>query len=81
MYTSSTPPPPPLGGPEAKTRGGIIVVCAHIQYIYSIYRKNVDLTKVGAQIVSGVVRNARKWVSVGVIKGVTILHSVDVVRQ
>ena len=39
-------------------------------YIYSIhvYRENLDLTKVGAQIVSGVVQNARKWVSGGEIK-------------
>ena len=29
---------------------------------------DVDLPKVGAQIVSGVVQNARKWVSGGVIK-------------
>ena len=34
----------------------------------SIHRKNLDLTKVGAQIVSGVVRNARKWVLGGLIK-------------
>ena len=46
----------------------IIVIRAYIQYKYSIHRKNLDLTKVGAQIVSGVVRNARKWVSGGVIK-------------
>ena len=57
-------------GPEAKTRGGIIAIRTYIQYIYiySIHRKNLDLTKVGAQIVSGVVQNARKWVSGGVIK-------------
>ena len=60
---------PPQGfGPKAKTRGGIIVVRMYIQYIYSIHRKNLDLTKVGAQIVSGVVQNAHKWVSGGVIK-------------
>ena len=28
--------------------------------VYSVHRKNLDLTKVGAQIVSGVVQNARK---------------------
>ena len=55
-------------GPEAKSRGGIIVVRTYIQYIHSIHRKNLDLTKVSAQIVSGVVKNAHKWVSVGVIK-------------
>ncbi len=37
--------------------GGIIVIRAYIQYIYSIYRKNLDLTKMGTQIVSGVVQN------------------------
>ena len=30
--------------------------------------QNLDLPKVGVQIVSGVVENARKWVSGGVIK-------------
>ena len=33
-------------GPEAKTRGGIIVVRAYIEYIYIYTRQNLDLAKV-----------------------------------
>ena len=60
---------PPQGfGPEAKTRGGIIVVRAYIEYIYIVYtRQNFDLAKVGPQVVSVGVIKCPQVVSVGVI--------------
>ena len=56
---------PPQGfGPEAKTRGGIIVVRAYRDYT----RQNLDLAKVGPQVVSVGVIKCPQVVSVGVIK-------------
>ena len=57
LYCSSVWPP------DVRSLIGVRVRPVQIEY-----RQNLDLTKVGTQIVSGVVQNARKWVSVGVIK-------------
>lgn len=52
---------PPQGfGPEAETRGGILIVSAYrykvckYRYFLGVYRKNLDLIEVGTLRVSGV---------------------------
>ena len=53
LFFIDTSLPPQGFGPEAKTRGGIIVVRAYIDYIYSIYQTKSRLGQSGTASSSG----------------------------